>query len=178
VISTPRAFVMETRLSTLVSRLLGPLDPNETHWGGGAEVQLGGRATRVWYFIHGADSQAALDDAERMLNRLDALDTAARQGMHAQLAEGGSIIAMFKAHHVEDIDSDVARELFKTNRLDELTDAAFIASLVLAAVRVTPGIAARMISLDYAVGAGKPVGDVLMVSVSSDAEVTDITHES
>jgi hypothetical protein len=165
-------------LSTLVSRFLGPLDPNKTHWGGGTEVQLGGRAARVWYFIHGADGQAALDDAERMLDRVDALDAAARQGILAHLAERGSTVAMFKAHHVEDIDSDLARELFKTDRLDEVADAAFMASLVLAAVAVTPGSAARVISLDYAVGAGKPADDVLMVSVSSDAEVTDIAHES
>jgi hypothetical protein len=41
-----------------------------------------------------------------------------------------------------------------------------------------PAAWARVISLDYAVGTGRPNDDVLMVSVSSDAEVMDIAHES
>jgi hypothetical protein len=164
-------------LPDLTSRLLGPLDPSETFWGEQADVQLAGEAVRVWYFVHGAAGQAVLDDAERMLDHLDALDAAARRAIGAQLAEEGSTVAEFKEFHVEDI-GDMAHTLFNTTNLDDVTSEVFMASLVLNAVAVTPGSASRAISLDYAVGAGKPTDQVLMVSFSPAGEVTDIAHES
>lgn len=163
-------------MSTFTSRLLGPLDPTQTFWGEEIDITLAGKATRAWYFIHGEElrSQAALEEAERLIYRLDELDGLARCAIRDQLSRAKSTGAEFKDFHAHDI-GEMTEDLFGTTNV---TDDVFLGALVVVGLAVTPGSEARAISIDFAVGAGKPTDQVLMVTFSPEGVVTRIAHES
>lgn len=166
----------EIRLPSFTSRLLGPLDATQNFWGEETDITIASKGTRVWYFVFGAElrSQAGLDEAERLIDRLDELDGLARRAIRDQVSKAKSTVAEFKDFHAHDI-GDMTEELFGTTNV---TDDVFLGALVIVGLAVTPGSDARAISIDYAVGAGKPTDQVLMVTFSPAGAVTRIAHES